>query len=71
MLDILAERHLLVPRGDDPTAEDANHEAPKDNRAKVVAELVETERKYVQYLEILQVCWSMRRGHVLRVLTGS
>lgn len=29
--------------------------APKDTRDKVVHELLETERKYVQDLEILQV----------------
>lgn len=54
VLDILEERSLLLKRSEDvPESEDA--EAPKDNKAKVIAELLETERKYVQYLEILQV----------------
>ena len=54
VLDLLQERQLLLVR-DDKGAISEDSEAPKDNRAKVIAELVETERKYVQYLEILQV----------------
>lgn len=54
VLDVLEQRDLLNIRHDDGA--DAVHpEAPKDNKAKVIAELLETERKYVQYLEILQV----------------
>lgn len=54
MLDVLEERSLLLKRNEQET-EVETAEAPKDNKAKVIAELVETERKYVQYLEILQV----------------
>lgn len=60
VLDILDERSLLLKRsGEEAEVEDA--EAPKDNKAKVIAELVETERKYVQYLEILQVRKTFKR----------
>lgn len=54
VLDLLQERELLIKRDDNNLAE-ASPEGPKDNKAKVIEELLETERKYVQYLEILQV----------------
>ena len=51
VLDNLEQRDLLTKR---EKVQDVDAELPKDNRAKVVAELLDTERKYVQYLEILQ-----------------
>lgn len=36
---------------------------PKDTRDKVVNELLETERKYVQDLEILQVHKKKKKAH--------
>lgn len=56
VLDLLEERNLLLKR-DESDAPDVDAALPKDNRARVVEELLETERKYVQYLEILQVCY--------------
>lgn len=49
---------LLEEKGIICTKDSANRNslnAPKDTRDKVVHELLETERKYVQDLEILQV----------------
>lgn len=49
---------LLEEKGIISTSDSANRNslnAPKDTRDKVVHELLETERKYVQDLEILQV----------------
>jgi cell division control protein 24 len=48
----------LEEKGIISTSDSANRNslnAPKDTRDKVVHELLETERKYVQDLEILQV----------------
>lgn len=56
VLDVLEERNLLTSKTDDGIVA-TGPEAPKDNKAKVIAELLETERKYVQYLEILQVSY--------------
>ncbi|CCG83468.1 Rho guanine nucleotide exchange factor scd1 [Taphrina deformans PYCC 5710] len=53
VLDVLEDRNLLISKSDSGVIE-TDPEAPKDNKAKVIAELLETERKYVQYLEILQ-----------------
>lgn len=58
LLDLLEKRELLMKR-DDQGKSEAGPEAPKDNKAKVIAELLETERKHVQYLEILQVSASV------------
>jgi cell division control protein 24 len=44
---------ITVKSLDDDDAADAN--GPKDTRDKVVLELLETERKYVQDMETLQV----------------
>lgn len=44
----------MLKRNDRPVDQDNADKLPLDNRAKVVQELVETERKYVQDLEALQ-----------------
>lgn len=53
ILDILKERDLLLNRGSTEASPEAEKK-PLDSRARVVKELVDTERKYVQDLEILQ-----------------
>lgn len=53
ILDILKERNLLLERGSTEASPEAEKK-PLDSRARVVKELVDTERKYVQDLEILQ-----------------
>lgn len=53
ILDILKERNLLLDRGSTEASPEAEKK-PLDSRARVVKELVDTERKYVQDLEILQ-----------------
>jgi cell division control protein 24 len=52
-LDILKARNLLLNRGNSDQKE-ASEQKPLDSRARVVKELVDTERKYVQDLENLQ-----------------
>lgn len=53
ILDALQARDLLIKR--DITAKELSKEkGPMSNRSKVIAELVDTERKYVQDLEVLQ-----------------
>lgn len=50
--------HLLEEKGIISSSDSHNENytnAPKNTRDKVVHELLETERKYVQDLEILQV----------------
>lgn len=54
ILDKLEERNLLLKRKK-VLRYDQDIKKPKDNRAKVVAELLDTERKYVQDMETLQV----------------
>ncbi|KAG4305943.1 hypothetical protein PORY_000853 [Pneumocystis oryctolagi] len=53
ILDKLEEKNLLIKRKK-ATSSDHDLNKPKDNRAKVVAELLDTERKYVQDMEALQ-----------------
>ncbi|KTW29133.1 uncharacterized protein T551_02407 [Pneumocystis jirovecii RU7] len=53
ILDKLEEQNLLIKRKK-VICHDQNLNKPKDNRAKVVAELLDTERKYVQDMETLQ-----------------
>lgn len=60
VLDRLQASDLLLKRDGD-AEESHESEVPMDNRARVMAELLETERKYVQHLELLQVlCHSMQ-----------
>ncbi|KAG4303085.1 hypothetical protein PCANB_000719 [Pneumocystis canis] len=53
ILDKLEERNLLIKRKK-VICNDQDLDKPKDNRAKVIAELLDTERKYVQDMETLQ-----------------
>ena len=54
ILDELQARNLLLKRSDREGDQDTATAKPMDNRARVVQELVDTERKYVQDLEALQ-----------------
>lgn len=54
ILDILQKRNLLLKREDAGPNSEAAVNQPLDPRARIVKELVDTERKYVQDLEILQ-----------------
>ncbi|KAI5777525.1 hypothetical protein EDC01DRAFT_623953 [Geopyxis carbonaria] len=53
ILDTLRQRNLLLNRGSSDHTQSAEKK-PLDSRARVVQELVDTERKYVQDLENLQ-----------------
>lgn len=53
VLDELEARNLLLKRNDGEGDQDIAAK-PMDNRGRVVQELVDTERKYVQDLEALQ-----------------
>lgn len=53
VLQLLEERGIISSLNDH-----RNSYTPKDTRDKVVHELLETERKYVQDLEILQVSFN-------------
>ncbi|KAK4052297.1 Guanine nucleotide exchange factor for Cdc42p [Microbotryomycetes sp. JL221] len=53
MLDLLEDRGVLLePREPDPSVEELQR--PTDERSKVVKEILDSERKYVQDLEVLQ-----------------
>ncbi len=52
LLDVLQERGLLIETNRKSDNDDIDH--PSDDRAKVIRELLTTERKYVQDLEVLQ-----------------
>lgn len=54
ILDVLKLRNLLLHRGPSDPNRSSSERKPLDNRARVVQELVDTERKYVQDLETLQ-----------------
>lgn len=54
LIDELEKRKLLVESRRPSTMDDSDPNKPNDNRAKVVNELLQTERKYVQDLEALQ-----------------
>lgn len=54
ILDHLKQRNLLLNRGSSDQSSGTGDKKPLDNRARVVQELVDTERKYVQDLEALQ-----------------
>lgn len=54
ILDILKDRELLFPRNDEKNCSIKAILKPITNQSKVMDELLETERKYVQDLEILQ-----------------
>ncbi|KAI5788848.1 hypothetical protein DFH27DRAFT_486550 [Peziza echinospora] len=54
ILDELQKRKFLLKRNDGEGETDTADAKPLNNRARVVQELVETERKYVQDLEALQ-----------------
>lgn len=53
LLDIFQARGLLTESG--RVADSDELEKPADDRARVVRELLDTERKYVQDLEVMQV----------------
>ena len=53
ILDELQKRKFLIQRNDGEGDQDTTAK-PMDNRGRVVQELVDTERKYVQDLEALQ-----------------
>ncbi|KAI8075020.1 hypothetical protein BC940DRAFT_324238 [Gongronella butleri] len=63
ILNILDERGIITLKSVD---DNGDADGPKDTRDKVVLELLETERKYVQDLEILQNY--MRELHTQKVL---
>ncbi|KAJ1602795.1 hypothetical protein NDA14_001027 [Ustilago hordei] len=52
LLDVFEERGLLIQTNRKSDNDDLDH--PSDDRAKVIRELLTTERKYVQDLEVLQ-----------------
>ncbi|SPO32383.1 related to CDC24 - GTP/GDP exchange factor for Cdc42p [Ustilago trichophora] len=52
LLDVFEERGLLIETNRKSDNDDLDH--PSDDRAKVIRELLTTERKYVQDLEVLQ-----------------
>lgn len=52
LLDVFQERGLLIETNRKSDNDDLDH--PSDDRAKVIRELLTTERKYVQDLEVLQ-----------------
>lgn len=52
LLDVFEERGLLIKTDRKSEIDDLDH--PSDDRAKVIRELLTTERKYVQDLEVLQ-----------------
>lgn len=54
ILDILRERKLLLNRKTSNLSDDNAEKRPLDTRARIIDELVQTERKYVQDLENLQ-----------------
>jgi RhoGEF domain len=54
ILDELKRRNLLLNKGPSDPNRSSSERKPLDNRARVVQELVDTERKYVQDLETLQ-----------------
>lgn len=54
ILDVLKKRNLLLQKGPSDPNRSSSERKPLDNRARVVQELVDTERKYVQDLETLQ-----------------
>ena len=53
ILQLLEEKGVITSEGFKNNRNSFNE--PKDTRDKVVLELLETERKYVQDLELLQV----------------
>ncbi|KAI8097158.1 uncharacterized protein BX664DRAFT_325678 [Halteromyces radiatus] len=63
ILNILDERGIITVKSLD---ENADADGPKDTRDKVVLELLETERKYVQDMETLQNY--MRELHAQKIL---
>lgn len=52
LLDVFEERGLLIETNRKSDTEDLEH--PSDDRTKVIRELLTTERKYVQDLEVMQ-----------------
>lgn len=54
ILDVLKQRNLLLHKKPSDPNRSSSERKPLDNRARVVQELVDTERKYVQDLETLQ-----------------
>ncbi|KAF7728905.1 hypothetical protein EC973_005300 [Apophysomyces ossiformis] len=52
LLDLLEEEGIITSKG--PFSQPPTPAPPKDTRDKVVFELLETERKYVQHLQTLQ-----------------
>ncbi|KAG0180929.1 hypothetical protein DFQ29_009750 [Apophysomyces sp. BC1021] len=52
LLDLLEEEGIIISNG--PFSQPPTPAPPKDTRDKVVFELLETERKYVQHLQTLQ-----------------
>ncbi|ORZ17649.1 hypothetical protein BCR42DRAFT_325229 [Absidia repens] len=63
ILNILDDRGIITVKSMDETTDT---DGPKDTRDKVVLELLETERKYVQDMETLQNY--MRELHIQKVL---
>jgi cell division control protein 24 len=55
LLQILENRGIITVRSPNRNSDNSDPNAPKNTRDKVVLELLETERKYVQDMEFLQV----------------
>lgn len=63
ILDVLESKGLLLESSE--TLDDLHATLqPGDDRARVVRELLDTERKYVQDLEVMQVSLSDARGRL-------
>jgi cell division control protein 24 len=55
LLQLLEKRGIITVRSPNRNSDNSDPNAPKNTRDKVVLELLETERKYVQDMETLQV----------------
>lgn len=55
VLEELHRRKLFPPLRRLPFIDNKTKESPMDNRAKVIQELLVTERKYIDDLQVLQV----------------
>ena len=60
LLDRLEEEGVLLA-APEVAPEPAAPKGPTDDRTMVVREILDSERKYVQDLEVLQVRWLSRR----------
>lgn len=67
LLQLLENRGIITVRSSNRNSDSTTDpNAPKNTRDKVVLELLETERKYVQDMETLQVKNHIRILHYLK-----